>query len=47
MKKNIYLEVTPFFPSPSSWRGAYILDQVKAIQRNSDYEVLVFKPETE
>lgn len=45
--KKVYLVVTPFFPSPSSWRGAYVLDQVKAIQRNSDYEVIVFKPETE
>ena len=42
-----YICVTPFFPSPSSWRGAYVLDQVKAIQRNSDYEVMVFKPGTE
>lgn len=42
-----YICVTPFFPSPSSWRGAYVLDQVKAIQRNADYEVMVFKPGTE
>ncbi len=35
--------VTPFFPAPGSWRGAYVLDQVKAIKRNSDYEVIVFK----
>ncbi len=42
--KQIYICVTPFFPSPGNWRGAYVLDQVKAIQRNSDYEVIVFKP---
>lgn len=38
-----YLCVTPFFPSPSVWQGAYILDQVKALRRISDYEVIVFK----
>jgi glycosyltransferase involved in cell wall biosynthesis len=40
---NIYICVTPFFPSPTHWQGAYVLDQVKAIQRNSDFEVVVFK----
>lgn len=35
--------VTPFFPTPGSWWGAYVLDQVKAIKRNSGYEVIVFK----
>lgn len=46
MKKNnsLYLVVTPFFPSPDSWRGAYVYDQVMAIERNSDYKVLVFRP---
>ncbi len=39
-----YICITPFFPSSSNWRGAYILDQVKAIERNSNYKVLVFKP---
>ncbi|WP_418213106.1 glycosyltransferase family 4 protein [Bacteroides difficilis] len=43
MKKNkYYICVTPFFPSRGNWRGAYILDQVKAIRRNSDYEIAVF-----
>lgn len=42
MGKKIYLVVTPFFPTPNSWRGAYVLDQVKSIQRNSDFEVCVF-----
>ena len=42
-KNNYYLCVTPFFPSPNDWRGSYVYDQVKAIQRNSDYEVVVFK----
>lgn len=40
---KVYLCVTPFFPGPQNWRGAYILDQIKAIQRNSDYKVIVFK----
>lgn len=41
---NYYIVITPFFPSPTSWRGAYVLDQIKAIQRNSDYKLVVFKP---
>ena len=41
-KKEYYLCVTPFFPSPGNWRGAYVLDQVKALQRNSVYDVRVF-----
>ena len=41
--KKYYIVVTPFFPSPDSWRGAYVLDQVKAIMRNSDYEVVVIR----
>lgn len=40
--KYYYLCVTPFFPSPGNWRGAYVLDQVKALQRNLDYDVRVF-----
>lgn len=28
---NTYIVVTPFFPSPTSWRGAYCLDYVKAL----------------
>ena len=44
MDFKYYICVTPFFPSPGDWRGAYVLDQVKAIKRNSNYEILVFKP---
>lgn len=40
--KKYYICVTPFFPTLNSWRGAYVLDQVKAIMRSSDYEVTVF-----
>lgn len=39
-----YLCVTPFFPTKEAVYGSYIYDQVKAISRNSDYEVLVFRP---
>lgn len=42
--KNIYLEITPFFPTKESFRGPYIYDQVKAIKDNSDFEVIVIKP---
>lgn len=41
--KMIYLVVTPFFPSHYRWQGAFVLDQVKAIKRHSQYDVIVFK----
>lgn len=41
--KPIYICITPFFPTPDAWQGAYVLDQVKAIQRNSEYDVIVFR----
>lgn len=43
-QKQYYLAVTPFFPTPDSFRGPFVYDQVEAIKRNSDYEVLVFTP---
>ncbi len=39
-----YVVITPFFPSSGSFRGPYVLDQVKAIKRNSNYEVIVLMP---
>ena len=30
---DIYIYVTPFFPSPDNWRGAYCLDFVKALRK--------------
>lgn len=39
-----YIEITPFFPTSDSFRGPYIYDQVKAIERSGRYKVLVFKP---
>ena len=41
MTKPIYLYITPFFPSPESWRGGYCLDAVKAIIRDGRYDVRV------
>lgn len=48
-----YVYVTPFFPSPGNWRGAYCLDFVKALTRlfevegceseGEQWKVLVFK----
>lgn len=40
-QKPIYLYITPFFPSPESWRGGYCLDAVKAIMRDGRYDVRV------
>ena len=42
--KPIYLVVTPFFPSPECWRGAYCYDFVKALMRTGKYDVRVFVP---
>lgn len=39
--KPIYLVVTPFFPSNTSFRGPYIYDQVRAIERSGKYRVVV------
>lgn len=44
--KKYYLCITPFFPSKEAVYGAYIYDQVRALQRNSDYEVVVFRPKS-
>lgn len=41
--KKYYIVITPFFPTPSSFRGPFIYDQVKALKAVSDYEVVVFK----
>jgi len=39
----IYLVLTPFFPTENNFRGPFIFDQVKAIKRNSNYDVKVIK----
>lgn len=38
-----YIVITPFFPTTDSFRGSFIYDQVVAIKRNSQHEVVVFK----
>lgn len=42
--KGYYIVITPFFPEPDSFRGPYVYDQIKAIERNSDFKVIVLKP---
>lgn len=45
MSELAYLYVTPFFPSPGDWRGAYGLDFVKALKRaRPQLRVEVFVP---
>lgn len=41
--KPIYVYVTPFFPSPVSWRGAHGYDFVRALINTGKYDVFVFK----
>jgi len=41
---KVYLIVTPFFPEPGFFEGPYVMDQAKAIARQSDYRVVVVKP---
>lgn len=42
--KKLYIVITPFFPTPESFRGPFVYDQVRAIERNSNYKVIVFVP---
>jgi glycosyltransferase involved in cell wall biosynthesis len=44
MYKPVYLYITPFFPSPKSWRGGYCFDAVKALMRDGRYDVKVIVP---
>ena len=41
MDKPVYLYITPFFPSPESWRGGFCLDAAKALIRDGRYDVRV------
>ena len=36
-----YCILTPYFPNKESFRGSYLLDQAKAIQKHSSYDVKV------
>ena len=42
--KPIYLVITPFFPTVESFRGPYVYDQVKVLERDGRYRVVVLKP---
>ncbi len=42
MPKPFYILVTPFFPSPISWRGAFCYHLAKAIARTGKYDIRVF-----
>lgn len=55
MSMRYYIYITPFFPSPTNWRGAYCYDFVRALERNfsrvgdekggiEPWKVLVFVP---
>lgn len=44
MVKPVYIVVTPFFPSPENWRGAYCYDFVVALKKTGRYRVEVFIP---
>ena len=44
MSSPFYLVVTPFFPSPDNWRGAYCYDFVVALKKTGLYRVEVFVP---
>ena len=39
--KPVYLVITTYFPTPESWRCAFVYDQAVAIQRTGRYEVIV------
>ena len=44
VKENkIYLVLTPFFPSKENFVGSYILDQLKQIRRQSNFNIKIVK----
>ena len=44
---SLYIEVASYFPTlREPWRCSFLSDQVNAIRRNSDYEILVINPES-
>jgi glycosyltransferase involved in cell wall biosynthesis len=42
--KPYYITITSFFPSPSNSREFFVFEQIKAIQKQENYNVVVFKP---
>ena len=43
IRQNIYLVITPFFPSNESFVGSYVYDQIKEIQNQSNFSVEIVK----
>lgn len=41
VSKSIYLYITPFFPSPTTWQGGFCMDAVKALRQDGRYDVVV------
>ncbi len=44
MAKPVYIVVTPFFPTLTSWRGPFCYDFVVALKKTGKYRVEVFVP---
>ena len=44
MRKPVYVIVTPFYPSPREWQGAFCHDFAKAVAKTGRFDVRVFKP---
>lgn len=44
MNPPIYLVLSSYFPTPTSWRCAFVYDQVQAIRRTGKYRVIVINP---
>ena len=44
MSLPVYIVITPFFPSPASWRGAYCYDFVCALKQTGKFDVRVLVP---
>ena len=42
--RGIYLVITPYFPSSTSFRGSFIFDQVNAIRKTNKFDLVIFKP---
>ena len=42
-ESKIYLVLTPFFPSKANFVGSYILDQLKQIRRQSNFNIQIVK----
>lgn len=44
MTLPIYLIITPYFPTPESWRGPFCYDFARALKRTGKFDVRVFVP---